>query len=122
MTHLPAIRYPKPPAQVAPYVEAIGYTKTIELLLNFGGASLYIPERSTSNSQLAKVVGPDGIVALSAIRERLPVRVPLASPWLSRCFKARGYSVSETARRLRVTDATVRKYLKSERGDYGEKL
>jgi hypothetical protein len=38
-------------------------------------------------------------------------RVPLAKKWLALCLRVQGLSVAAIARRLRVSDVTIRKYL-----------
>lgn len=122
MTKLPASHYPTPPAHVAPYVEALGYEKAIEFFLAFGGADLYIPDKPRAGSELLNVVGLSGIEQLAERRHLLQRRVPLATPWLARCFKSRGMSQAFIARRLRRTEFTIRTYLTSDRPDYGGKV
>lgn len=105
-------RYPKPTVQVEAYVEAIGLDSTIEFLLHFGGAEIYLTDTPKDRSQVVKVIGYDKTVALAGVIERLPRRVPLAKPWIAAVLHAKGLSKSEIARRLRVTDVTVRGYLR----------
>ncbi|WP_168192222.1 hypothetical protein [Pararhodobacter marinus] len=45
----------------------------------------------------------------------MPRRVPLANAWLSAMLAWQGLPVSDIARKLRVTDVTVRKMLKEQR-------
>lgn len=122
MKKLPAIQYPHPPAKIAAYVEALGYERSIEFLLAFGGAELYIPDNPSQKSELINVIGTQGVERLAERRHLFQRRVPLASPWLARCFRARGLSVASIARRLRLTDKTVRHYLNADRSDYGGKV
>ncbi|MCK0150424.1 helix-turn-helix domain-containing protein [Marivita sp. S6314] len=119
---LPSIRYPKPPAHVEVYVNSLGYELCIEFLLAFGGADLYVPDKPRAGSELVKVIGPSGVERLAETRHLQQRRVPLASAWLARCFRARGMSQTVIARRLRRSEITIRGYLKEDRGDYGEKL
>lgn len=113
--NLPALRYPRPPAQVAPYVEALGVELAIRFLLEFGGAELYLSEDPKGRSRLEALVGYDRAKALGTLAHVLPRRVPLAKRWLAHCLDARGESTAEIARTLRVSDTTVRAYLKSGR-------
>ena len=122
MSKLPAIQYPRPPAHVARFVEALGFELGITFLLTFGGATLYIPDRPTDKSRLVKVIGVDGVARLADVRHLLPKEVPLATPWLARCFKARGMSIADIARSLRRTEGTIRRYLTADRNDYGGKV
>jgi len=38
-------------------------------------------------------------------------RVPLANPWVAACLHVQGLATNEIARKLRITDVTVRRYL-----------
>ena len=68
---LPAVAYPKPTAQVEPYVEVFGFDLAIAFLLQFGGAELYVAKDPKGRSQLEALVGPDRAKALGAITHRL---------------------------------------------------
>ena len=109
---LPVRPYPKPTAQVAPYVEVLGYDLAIAFLMQFGGAELYIAKDPKGRGQLEALVGADRAKALGAIDHRLQRRVPLAKPWLAQCLAVRGLSANAIARTLRVTDVSVRSWLK----------
>jgi hypothetical protein len=108
----PGVRYPDPPAHVAPYVAVLGLELTIEFLLTFGGAELYIAASPTDRSRLHRLVGKEKTVALARQAHLLQRRVPLAKPWLAACLHARGMPVAEIARTLRATDVTVRAWLR----------
>ena len=110
---LPDLSYPKPTAQVAPYVEAFGFEMAITFLLQFGGAELYVAKDPKGRSQFEAVVGPDRAKALAALDHRLQRRVPLAKRWLATCLAVRGQSTAEIARTLRVSDTSVRTWLKA---------
>ena len=109
---LPALPYPKPTAQIEPYVEAFGIELAITFLLQFGGAELYVAKDPRGRSQLEALVGPERAKALGANDHRLQRRVPLAKPWLAACFATLGMGTAEIARTLRVSDTSVRKWLK----------
>jgi hypothetical protein len=99
------------PAQVAAYHEVLGLDDTITFLLTFGGTELYLPRRPSGRSRLAQVLGIENATALALAAEHLPRRVPLAKPWIAKVWRARGLSQAEIARRLHVSDVTVRRYL-----------
>jgi hypothetical protein len=67
------------PAQVEPYVEALGLDLAVQFILHFGGAELYIRRREDLSSELAALVGPDGVAALAARadRKRITAGLPL---------------------------------------------
>ena len=104
----PAIRTP---AQVEPFVAALGEDLAVRFLLNFGGAELHVPARPTPRGRLVAVLGESGAAALADVRDRIPRRIPLAKPWLARVLATRGFSTAEIARTLLSSDVTVRKWL-----------
>lgn len=110
-------RLPPAPAHVAPYVEALGPARAVEFLLRYGGAEMYVAATPSERGRVAREMGWDTAEALSQVADRLPRRVPTAKRWVARCLSAQGLRVAEIARRLHVSDVTVRKYLASERDD-----
>ena len=99
------------PAHVAPYVEALGEDRAIAFLLAFGGAPAYLANRPSEMNKIVPVIGDDGLAALVAeFRHRID-RVPVAKPWIAQVWADRGMTVIEIARRLHVTDKTVRIWL-----------
>ncbi len=98
--NVPALRYPRPTAQVEPFVEVLGYDLAISFLLHFGGAQLNIGKCPQERSALVAVIGLDKAKALGAISHRLPTRIPLAKRWIAACLLSRGASVAEIAERL----------------------
>ncbi len=110
--NLPAKPFPKPPAQVAPYVDILGPELTVQLLLSFGGAELYIPQSPQGRSRIEALIGRDKVKALAQSDHLFRRRVPLANPWVAACLHFQGLATNEIARKLRITDVTVRKHLK----------
>ena len=106
--------YPRPPAHLARYVEALGPEKAIGFFQEFGGAELYIAQAPTSRSELVEVMGISAARALAKVADHLPARVPTAKRWLAQCYFAKGLSKARIARKLGVTDVTVRSYLKGQ--------
>jgi len=115
MSDDPSIRYPDPPAQVEVYVAVLGCDLTIDFLLTFGGTELYLTETPKDRSRLVALVGKEKAAALGRQAHLLQRRVPLAKPWLAACLGARGLSVAEIARTLRVTDVSVRGWLRADK-------
>ncbi|MGG7567731.1 helix-turn-helix domain-containing protein [Rhodovulum sp. DZ06] len=104
------------PAQVAPFVDALGEDHAIRFLLNFGGAELTIPATPSPRGRLQETLGAEGAEALAAARDLLPRRIPLAKPWLARTLAARGMSTAQIARTILASDVSVRAWLKKTRG------
>lgn len=109
---LPAKPFPKTPAEVEPYVDILGMDMAIEFLLSFGGAAMGMPKHPTTRSRVAALVGKEKTAERARSDHLLQRRVPLATPWLVACLHTRGWPVAGIARRLRITDVTVRRYLK----------
>lgn len=104
---------PPPPAQIAPFVQALGLETAVRFLLTFGGAPLDFPADPKGRSRAEALVGREGMIALAA-QLNLPRRIPLSKPWLAAYFHSRGHSVHDIARTLRATDFTVRRWLAKE--------
>lgn len=118
MTADPGRLSPRPPAQVAPYVEVLGVDGAVKFLLAFGGAELYLAANPKGRGRVERMFGADRAAALAAMAERLPRRVPTAKPWIAQVLRARGLPVAEIARILHATDVSVRAWLR--RTDLGE--
>lgn len=103
------------PANVEPFVRVLGAELAIAFLLQFGGAELAFSRRPQARGALTKLVGPVKASALAEACERLPARIPLAKGWIAKVLLTKGVPVAEIARRLRVSDVTVRKMTKVER-------
>ena len=110
MSHIDPF-YPYPPAQVQTYVDVMGIPTTIEFLLNFGGAELSISEGPKGKGMVERVIGHELTANLGRSAHLLQRRVPLANKWLAQCLFAQGISAAAIARRLRLTDVTVRRYV-----------
>lgn len=104
---------PRPPAQVAPYVDALGAELTVHFLLQFGRAELYLSNDPQGRSAVEALIGADRVKALAFSNHRaLQKRVPLAKPWLAAMLHWQGQSTADIARTLRATDVSVRGWLK----------
>ena len=102
---------PKPPPQVRHFVEVLGPELTAQFLLAFGGAELYIADDPKGSSRLEALVGYEKAKALGALSHRMTRRVPLAKPWVAAFLAWQGNSTAEIARRLHVSDVSVRTWL-----------
>jgi len=105
-------RLPRPPAHVEPYLRLLGPDRAVAFLLEFGGQRLYLPKRPGGTGPAAALLGADGMEALCSMRPGGVIRVPTCRRWLSHALSAKGSPVSEIARKLRVTDVMVWKYLR----------
>jgi len=103
---------PKPPAHIGTYVDVLGVDGAVEFLLEFGGAELYLTTTPKRRNRLAAFVGMDKAVALAQASERLPKRIPTAKPWIASVLKSKGLPTAEIARKLHVSDVSVRSWLK----------
>lgn len=101
----------RPPAHIEVYVQVLGPDQAVEFFLTFGGAELYLAN-SPKRSRLVDVVGVEKARKLAADAHRLPARVPVPKRWMAQHLKTKGLSNADIARKLHVTDVTVRSYLK----------
>ena len=108
---------PRPTAQVQPYVDVLGVDLTMKFLLQFGGAELYLAADPKGRSAVVALLGYHMAKELAA-RPSLTMqrRIPLAKRWLAAMLDWQGHSTAHIARTLRVTDASVRKWLKEAKG------
>lgn len=106
---------PRPPAHVEPYVRVLGPERAVDFLLAFGGSEVCLPRRPGPRSAVARVVGTEAVARLAALD--LPARVPTAKPWIAAVLRAQGLPVAEIARRLHVSDVTVRRWTQARAED-----
>jgi hypothetical protein len=99
------------PAHIAQYVDVLRIATTVRFLLHFGGAPLYLTDDPKGRGELEAVIGTERTRELGRRAHLLPARVPLAKPWIAAVLAASGAGTAEVARRLHVTDITVRRWL-----------
>jgi hypothetical protein len=104
---------PPPPAQIAPFVQALGLEAAVRFLMTFGGAPLDLPSDPRGRSRAEAHLGRETVIALAS-HINLPRRIPLSKPWLAAYLHSSGLSVHDIARTLRATDVTVRRWLAKE--------
>lgn len=102
---------PPPTAQIAPFVQVLGLDGAIRFLLAFGGAELFIGNNPKDTNQLVQIFGREAVETLARL-PTLPRRIPLAKPWLTAYFRAQGFSIAQIARKLRISDVSVRTHLR----------
>lgn len=101
------------PANLVPYVDALGVDGAIRFFEEFGGAELYVARHPQTRSRVVALVGREAAERLGEMVDRLPRRVPLAKRWIAEIYRSRGLSTAEIARRLRASDVAVRGWLKA---------
>lgn len=100
------------PAHVEPFVRVLGVEGAIGFLLKFGGAELHLTTSPKGKSRLEAEYGTDIAVQIAEAATHLPRRMPLAKEWIASVWSSEGLSDAEIARRLHVTDVTVRAWRK----------
>lgn len=104
---------PPLPDQLAAYHQVLGDELTVRLVLVMGGVPLSLSPRPRAACQLVQCVGYDKAVALhDAVGKR--VRIPLPKRWLAKSLAFQEVGVHEIARLMRISDVTVRAYLRDE--------
>tara|TARA_R110002094_G_scaffold160396_10_gene145818 strand:- start:4596 stop:4982 length:387 start_codon:yes stop_codon:yes gene_type:complete len=105
--------FAQPPAHVVRYVETLGVDQAVEFLLKFGGAELYLSRNPTARSELVKAFGIDAARKLGEAADEydLPARVPTAKKWVALVLWSQGLTGAEIARRLHMSDTTVRSWI-----------
>lgn len=103
---------PPVPAHVEPFVRVLGVEGAIGFLLKFGGAELHLTTSPKGKSRLESEYGKEIAVQIAEAAASLPRRMPLAKEWIAAVWSSEGLSDAEIARRLHVTDVTVRAWRK----------
>lgn len=110
----PARPVPRPPAHLAPYVEAMGASEAVRFLMKHGGSALHISLFPRLSDSLVQDFGIDAARALATLAAagKLPREVPLGKPWIARyLFLIESLPKAEIARKLHVSRPTVASYL-----------
>ncbi len=109
-------------ANVHPYIEVLGLDNAAMFLLNMGGRALQMPRlRPKSGTALAvemeQLFGDEWkqkTIQLARKLNMATARIPVATGFFVRYLCSKGWSISDISSRLRISDVTTRKYLKSE--------
>lgn len=99
------------PAELHPFIEAIGIDASARLFLAHGGAPAFFSKHPREDSSLSKTIGREAVIKLTEICHGHYHRIPLATEFLVRYLRSQGVSVSQIARQLRISDVTVRSKL-----------
>ncbi|AEQ50771.1 helix-turn-helix domain-containing protein [Pelagibacterium halotolerans] len=99
------------PANIAPYVDALGIDDALHFILAMGGSELYLPKRSTPRSFAARTIGTEKVDRLAATLGPGYYKVPVARQWCASVLLAKGYTMAEIARTVRADYSTVRRWL-----------
>lgn len=103
----------KVPAFVDRLIEAIGLDATVTLILEMGGATIYVAADPQIGARLESAIGAEAVRKLaSAMPGGDRWRVPLAPKFLARHLRAQGLPIQEIARQLRRADVSVKNWLK----------
>ena len=106
------------PANIRPYIAALGALEAERLFLAWGGSQVYLAGKWTTKSKELSVFlgGPDKIEALRKAfgwddGYGAYIKVPLANEWCAAQMERRGISDNRIARALRSDVSTVRDWL-----------
>lgn len=105
---------PRTPAHLSPYVEVLGVDLAVTFFLRFGGSEIHLPtyaEHEPRRGEAVNLIGSENLRQLGDKIGAVKTRVPLANEWITRILAWQGHSAAAIARRIRVTDTTVRRWL-----------
>ena len=94
-------------------VQVLGIEDAIRFILAFGGSIVDIRSNPRDSNEMVQMFGREAVEALAALTT-LPRRIPLAKPWLATYFHSQGLSIAQIARKLRISDVSVRNHLRRE--------
>lgn len=101
------------PANLVPFINTLGIDKGIEFILRFGGSAMYFPKKPQDGRSMASsLLTAEEIIALSQAVDRDYLRVPVGKKFIAQYLHSQNVSVGEIARRLHMTDVTIRGWLK----------
>jgi hypothetical protein len=102
-------------AHVQPFVNALGMQDACTFLLAFGGAEVYLSDRPRLNGMIARSVGPKIVDKLAnSDLPKGPMVVPMGNTFIVRYLRSKGMSLSEIARKARITTVTVKEHLQTD--------
>lgn len=103
------------PANLRPYIQALGEDGAEQLFLAFGGSQVYLPKnrKTTERSDLHKFLGAENTERLIDAMDGggVYIKIPLASVWCAYRMYRRGISENKIARAVRSDVATVRDWI-----------
>ncbi|MEP0406300.1 helix-turn-helix domain containing protein [Roseibium sp.] len=99
------------PANLRPFVEALGEKEAVKLFLSVGGSEIYLPQHSSPRSMTARTIGAENVDRLAKSLGYGYYKIPLARQWCAEVMRSQGFSNAEIARTVRADVATVRRWL-----------
>lgn len=117
MTHVARAR-PSVPAYLSPYVDILGVDLAVTFFLRFGGSEIYLPmyaEQGARQGEVVNLIGFDNMKSLGEMLGQVKTRVPLANEWIARTLAWKGQPVAAISRQIRVSDNTVRGWLRADK-------
>ncbi|MEN3794392.1 hypothetical protein, partial [Fulvimarina sp. MAC3] len=114
-TDASGIQYTAPvPEVVAPFVEAIGLEKTARLVTSFGGTRVFFPVNTTNEKrcEVSSLLEREATLTIGRTLGPGEIDIPLANVFLARHLKSTGLPHAKIARKLRVSEVTVRNLLR----------
>lgn len=101
------------PEHIAKFVRIIGEDDTASLLLNFGGAASYFAARPEKVGALREILSVEKIQLLAEHFGGRVERIPLGNAFIARHLRSKGMSIQDIARKLHVSDVSVRDILRN---------
>jgi len=110
------MKLPPPPASVSDLVEWIGLDAALLLIEEYGGTRFWVPNglagnHRTVHERLEALIGKDATATLIRYYGGDKVALPLAKQWRMQVYAARGMSNVEIARRVKLAEYSVRRFL-----------
>ena len=103
---------PRPPAELANLVDAMGADATLRLIEAFGGARIAVPTRARDESALTAVIGQQALSGLVKLFGGMRLSVPLAKAWRAQVLRERdGLSHAAIAQRLVMSQTSVERMM-----------
>ncbi|MGO4196751.1 hypothetical protein AB4Z13_15445 [Rhizobium sp. YAF28] len=106
------------PEMVSPFFDVLGVELAVSLLLEWGGTPLYLPRPDSilrQGGDLVDLVGADKARQLGGAIGAGHIKIPICREFLCRYFHSKGFSKLKIARKLKVSDETVRRILNGRR-------
>jgi hypothetical protein len=103
-------------AQIEPFVREVGVETFAEFMMEFGGARVYLSSRP-KNSKVTKRFGYEVAIGLwRAMKSNHGsfIPIPMDRVFLCRYLRSTGLKINQISSRLRTSEVTVRRCLKSD--------
>ncbi len=95
-----------------PFITILGHDMAAKLFIKYGGSTLYLAQSPTAQSTFVKELGYDNTLKLAQKLGSGNVKIPIAKLWLAKYYVENiGMSKSAAGRKIRVDEATIRRWL-----------